>query len=129
LDGAEAETLLNGVDMLAPMGYEIDPFGDDSIAVRAVPADTDLGDITAHMQELAEIIASAGKIGLDAAREELLHSVACKAAIKAGKPTDEKELRIIADKVMAGEVKYCPHGRPVSVALGKGELDRKFKRT
>ena len=129
LDGEEAETLLNGIDMLAPMGYEIDPFGDDSIAVRAVPADTDLGDITAHMQELAGIIASAGRIGLDAAREELLHSVACKAAIKAGKPTDEKELRIIADKVMAGEVKYCPHGRPVSVALGKGELDRKFKRT
>ena len=129
LEGDEAETILGGLDLLTPMGYEIDPFGDDSIAVRAVPADTDVSDIPAHMQELARIIAASGKTGLDAAREELLHSVACKAAIKAGKPTDEKELRVIADKVAAGEIKYCPHGRPVCVSFSKSELDKRFKRT
>jgi DNA mismatch repair protein MutL len=129
MTGDEVQTILDGMELLAPLGYEIDAFGDDSIAVRAVPADTDASDIPSHMEELAGIIASAGKQGLDAAREELLHSVACKAAIKAGKPSTREELTVIADKVVAGEIKYCPHGRPVSVTLTKQELDRRFKRT
>ena len=129
MSGDAVQTVLDGLELLEPLGYEIDAFGDDSIAVRAVPADTDAGDIPGHMEELAEILASAGKQGLEAAKEEILHSVACKAAIKAGKPTSRKELEVILEKVAAGEIKYCPHGRPVAVTFTKEELDKRFKRT
>ena len=54
--------------------------------------------------------------------------MACKAAIKAGWDTDEKELARIADAVLSGVVKYCPHGRPVSAVITKKELDKMFKR-
>ncbi len=64
----------------------------------------------------------------ESARDEILHTVACKAAIKAGWDTDEKELARIADAVLSGVVKYCPHGRPVSAVITKKELDKMFKR-
>jgi DNA mismatch repair protein MutL len=54
--------------------------------------------------------------------------VACKAAIKAGYITDERELRRVAEAVLSGEVKYCPHGRPVSAKLTRRDLDKLFKR-
>lgn len=128
MNSGDVQTILEGIELLEPLGYEIDAFGGDSLAVRAVPADTDAGDLTAHMEELALIISSAGKQGLDAAKEKLLHSVACKAAIKAGKPSTKEELMVLADKVIAGEIKYCPHGRPVAITFTKQELDKKFKR-
>ncbi|MBE6949594.1 MAG: DNA mismatch repair endonuclease MutL [Ruminococcaceae bacterium] len=129
MSGSDVETILENLPLLEPLGYEIDAFGGDSIAIRAVPADTDAGDLTAHMEELAGVLSTSGRQGLEAAREEVLHSVACKAAIKAGKPSTKEELTLLADKVVAGEIKYCPHGRPVAVIFTKYELDRKFKRT
>jgi len=58
----------------------------------------------------------------------VLHTMACKAAIKAGRKSEIRELNELAKAVMAGEVKYCPHGRPVSFALSKKELDKQIKR-
>jgi DNA mismatch repair protein MutL len=63
-----------------------------------------------------------------AARDEILHTVACKAAIKAGWDTDRRELERVVDAVLSGRVKYCPHGRPVSVTVTRRELDKMFKR-
>ena len=64
----------------------------------------------------------------EAARDELLHTVACKAAIKAGWNTDPRERERIAEEVLSGRVKYCPHGRPVSVTVTRRDLDKLFKR-
>ena len=61
-------------------------------------------------------------------RDDVLHTVACKAAIKAGKRTDPGELTGLIDAVLSGAVRYCPHGRPVSLELTRGQLDRSFKR-
>ena len=66
----------------------------------------------------------------DTVRDELLHTVACKAAIKAGWHSDEKELLTLAKTVMEREdLKYCPHGRPICVNLSKKQLERQFKRS
>ena len=62
-------------------------------------------------------------------RDEVLKTVACKAAIKAGWQTEPEELLRLADAVCAGEVKYCPHGRPVCIELTKSQLERQFKRS
>ena len=57
-----------------------------------------------------------------------MHTVACKAAIKAGWDNDLRELERIVQAVLSGQVKYCPHGRPVSVTLTRKDLDKQFKR-
>ena len=66
----------------------------------------------------------------DTIRDELLHTVACKAAIKAGWKSDDRELLAIVRQVMSREdLKYCPHGRPICVTLSKKQLEKQFKRT
>ena len=66
----------------------------------------------------------------DTVRDEILHTVACKAAIKAGRKNDEAELLALVKKVMADEsLKYCPHGRPICIQLTKKQLEKQFKRT
>ena len=63
-----------------------------------------------------------------AARDSLLQTMACKSAIKAGMWSDPSELQALADKVQSGEIRYCPHGRPVAVKLSKYEMEKMFKR-
>ena len=54
-----------------------------------------------------------GRADPEGARDELLHTMACKSAIKAGMTTDATELAALVEKVQSGEILYCPHGRPV----------------
>ena len=63
-----------------------------------------------------------------AVRDELLHTMACKAAIKGGWKTSPQELERVAQAVMDGSVKYCPHGRPVAIELTRKEWEKQFKR-
>ena len=80
------------------------------------------------MEELCVKLRIGGADDAKAGRTELLHTVACKAAIKAGRRHDPAELDRIAKAVVSGEVRYCPHGRPVSVTLTKAELAKFFSR-
>ncbi|HHU21938.1 MAG TPA: DNA mismatch repair endonuclease MutL [Clostridiales bacterium] len=126
--GAEdMELLFENGELLAQLGFEIEPYGEDTVVIRAVPADTD-GDPVPTLEEILEKL-RAGRAG-DASglRDRLLQTIACKAAIKAGRRSEPAELESLAGRVMSGEVKYCPHGRPVAVTLTRKELDREFKR-
>ena len=60
--------------------------------------------------------------------EMCIRDRACKAAIKGGWTSDPAELKILVEKVQSGEVRYCPHGRPVVVKVTKYELEKLFKR-
>ena len=123
--GAEdAELLEENSAALEAYGFEIERFGSDGVILRAVPADTD-GDPVELLEELTGAL-RAGKP--EDRRETLCHTIACKAAIKAGTPSAPAELAALARAVVSGQVRYCPHGRPVSVKLTKSELDRQFKR-
>ena len=119
-----AELLEQNAALLEEYGFALERFGDDGVILRAVPADCG-GDELALLEEIAESLSS-GRI--EDRREALCHTIACKAAIKAGKRSDERELAALAEKVVSGEVRYCPHGRPVCVKLTKSELDKQFKR-
>ena len=124
--GAEtAELLAENAELLSSAGLEIEPFGDGSVIVRAVPADTD-GAGTEMLEEIAEALANGSD--LTERRSAVMHTIACKAAIKAGMDTDPAERLEIARRVASGEIRYCPHGRPVCVKLTKRELDKQFKR-
>jgi len=119
-----AELLEENAALLEDYGFALERFGDDGVLLRAVPADC-AGDELALLEELAEAL----KTGKSADRRETLcHTIACKAAVKAGSPSEAAELAVLAEKVAGGEVRYCPHGRPVCVKLTKAELDRQFKR-
>ncbi|MCR5575404.1 MAG: DNA mismatch repair endonuclease MutL [Oscillospiraceae bacterium] len=128
LNGAERELLEENAALLAELGFELEPFGDEDYILRAVPADMARGDARAAVEEILEKLASGQSPDPQSARDEILHTVACKAAIKAGWDNDPAELRRVAEAVVSGRVKYCPHGRPVSASLTKRELDKLFKR-
>lgn len=128
LPAEDVELLEKCGEKLDKLGFEIEPYGADSVAVRAVPADTDAGDVPAMVEEICEKLRKNAALPEADALDDILHTVACKAAIKAGWKTDEKELEEVARVVLSGEVRYCPHGRPVSFTLTKKQLDKEFSR-
>ena len=124
--GEEAVELISrSGELLDRAGFEVEPFGGGSVIIRSAPADVQ-GDEAALLEEICETLSRGGSPGdrLD----DILHTIACKAAVKAGYKNDDAERRVIAEKVLSGEVKYCPHGRPVSFLLTRREIEKQFKR-
>ncbi len=128
LSTADIEIIERNGKLLSRLGFEIDPYGDDSVILRGVPADTDVSDAPAMIEEICDKLGRGSRVSEADSVDEILHTVACKAAIKAGWSTAQAELMKIAEAVIRGEVKYCPHGRPVSVTLTKKHLDKEFSR-
>ena len=126
---AEEQGLLeqNG-ELLSELGFEIEAFGEDDYILRAVPADMNPSDARAAVEEILEKLKSGTAPDPQSARDEILHTVACKAAIKAGWDNSREELERVVEAVLSGAVKYCPHGRPVSAVVTKKELDKLFRR-
>ena len=128
LTGEEAAAIQSQIEDIRKAGFAIDPFGENSYAVRSVPAYLDSGDVQNVIGELAEK-AMNSRATVPDRLDDLIHTVACKAAIKAGKATSLAELQDLCDRVLGDEdVRSCPHGRPTTVRLTKYELDKLFKR-
>lgn len=128
LTGEEAAAIQAQIEDIRKAGFAIDPFGENSFAVRSVPAYLDSGDVQSVIGELAEK-AMNSRATVPDRLDDLIHTVACKAAIKAGKATSLTELQDLCDRVLADkDVRSCPHGRPTTVRLTKYELDKMFKR-
>lgn len=82
------------------------------------------------MQELAAQLLEGRRAAADALRDRLLHTIACKAAIKAGWHTDPRERdELVAQVLGRDDIKYCPHGRPVCMTLTRSQLERQFRRS
>ena len=124
----EYSALAANLELLREFGFECEEFGGGSLILRAIPADIDSGDAIPALEELADKLVTAHTADPAAARDALLHTMACKAAIKGGWKSDLSELRVLVDKVQSGEVQFCPHGRPVKAKLTKYELEKMFKR-
>jgi len=122
----DCAVLLENLSLLESFGFACEDFGDGAILVREVPADIDAADTVATLEEFAENLRSGRSLAEK--RENLLHTMACKAAIKGGWQSDVSELKVLVEKVQSGEVRFCPHGRPVAVKLTKYELEKMFKR-
>jgi DNA mismatch repair protein MutL len=124
----EAAVLLDHLEELDKAGFEVEDFGGGSLAVRRVPAEVDMADVESTLTEIAGKLSLTGSTGAEERRDAILHTVACKAAIKGGWKSAPEELERVAQAVMNGEVKYCPHGRPVAIELTRAELEKQFKR-
>ena len=126
----EAETYaaaLDNLSLLQEFGFECEDFGGGTVLIREVPADILAADAAVTLEELAQKLAL-GRADPEGARDELLHTMACKSAIKAGMTTDAAELAALVEKVQSGEILYCPHGRPVKYKLSKYDIEKMFKR-
>ncbi len=121
--------LLSNRQLLEELGFEIDEFGENTVLLRQIPMDLSPELAAESLETLAADLLSGRRESKDTVRDELLHTVACKAAIKAGWTNDEKELLALVKEVMGREdLKYCPHGRPICVSLSKKQLEKQFKR-
>ena len=127
-DASDADVLQQYGGLLAELGFTLEPFGRSDYILRGVPAQLDAGDALPALEEICAQLRHGARMDAQSVRDEVLKTVACKAAIKAGWQTEPEELLRLADAVCAGEVKYCPHGRPVAVTLTRRELDKLFKR-
>ena len=125
----EGAVLLENLPLLTEFGFEVEDFGGGALIVRQVPHDIVPEQTESALVDLAgRILTTGGRVDPSAARDALLHTMACKAAIKGGQKNGTLELEKVAHAVMSGEVKYCPHGRPVAIELTKSALEKQFKR-
>ncbi len=126
----EIELLDENKELITKLGFEIDRAGHAKVAVRQVPDGIDEADVAATVSEVVSAIASKRRMSAEERMDEILHSIACKAAIKAGMKSSPLELTKLAREVMSrGDIRYCPHGRPVAVTLTKYQLERMFRRS
>ncbi|MGM9650254.1 MAG: DNA mismatch repair endonuclease MutL [Butyricicoccaceae bacterium] len=128
LSREELAAVTEGLDRIRALGFEMELFGDRSVIVREAPAYLDVGDLPATISEMAEKLANR-RAPLPDRFDDLIHTVSCKAAIKAGSRISAMESQQLVEQVLSDpEVTCCPHGRPVTVRLTKYEIDKLFKR-
>ena len=129
LSPAAVAELLANRQTLAELGFELEEFGENTLLLRQIPMDLDAAAAAETVESMAADLLSGRRERKDTVRDEILHTVACKAAIKAGWKNDEAELLALVKQVMADEnLKYCPHGRPICITLSKKQLEKQFKR-
>ena len=124
----EGAALLAQLPLLERFGFEAEDFGGGAILVRSAPSDVAAGEIPDVLGELAGKLLTCGTADPESARDALLHTMACKAAIKGGQKNSPAELYKVAQAVLSGAVKYCPHGRPVAIELTRKQLEKRFGR-
>ena len=127
LDGEAYSAVLDNLPLLERCGFQCEDFGGGTVLVRALPDDVPAAEAASTLEELAQklLLQRADPEGL---RDDLLHTIACKSAIKAGMTSDVTELAALVRRVQSGEIRYCPHGRPVAAKLTRYELEKMFKR-
>ena len=126
----EAATVLENTEILGKCGFEVADFGDGDVLIRQIPCDVDEKDAVSLLQELAADLLAGKTLAPETLRDNLLHTIACKAAIKAGWHTEGAEAaHLVAEILSRTDIKYCPHGRPVCIELTKAQLERQFKRS
>ena len=129
LSAMEAHTLHEYGDYFARMGFEIEDFGGNAVAVRAVPCDLYGHYEKDFLQGILDELEEEPPRGTPAIIAEKLASMACKSAVKGNMRISTKEMEALLDQLLSLENPYhCPHGRPTIITMSKYELEKKFKR-
>ncbi|MEG1845320.1 MAG: DNA mismatch repair endonuclease MutL [Oscillospiraceae bacterium] len=125
----EYNAIIQSLDLLETAGFLIDDFGSGSVIVRGCPLILAKEDITSLITEIAgHLTKNQREINIEKL-DWIFHSVACRAAIKAGNDTSDYELIEFTKKLLSDDtIRYCPHGRPVLIEMTKYELDKQFGR-
>ena len=125
----EYNAILENKELLYKAGYDIEDFGDRCVKVNACPTELVNEDIVSITAELASYLSLNQKTVMPEKLDWIYHSMACRAAIKAGNTTTDYELRKFVEELLSrDDIRYCPHGRPVMVEVSKRDLEKQFKR-
>ena len=129
LSAEEKQAVMDNLLLLEHAGIEVGDFGGSTVLLRAVPCDVEQDDLEDMLVEIASKLARGSRDALSEKTEWVLHSIACRAAVKAGDHASPQELIALAEKILAGEVPpFCPHGRPCVLKLTRKELEKQFGR-
>jgi DNA mismatch repair protein MutL len=131
LTPAEAAAVLDRAELLADLGIRVAPFGGGTVIVSSYPAMLANLSPSELLRDVVDRISTDGKtLERRDLVDELLHMIACKAAIKAGdRLTHDEITSLLAARHLAEDAHHCPHGRPTALVFTREELDRQFKRT
>lgn len=131
LEAAELELVTEHAEALDRAGMRVEPFGGSTVIVTAKPVlagTTPAAEIVREVLDRLAAVAAGGDSGVLV--DEVLHGLACRAAIKAGDPLSQEEVEsLVRDRRLVRESHHCPHGRPTSLVLSRQDLDRQFRRT
>ncbi len=129
LSKEEHNTIIECKDILYKAGYEIDDFDQGRVIVRAAPHYLDETEITDSVIELASYLMDNKNHTLSEKADNILHTTACRAAIKGGNISSTQELIALVQMLEDNpELKYCPHGRPISTTIKKRDIEKQFGR-
>lgn len=124
----EHSVIIENADKLAKAGFDIDDFGDGALLIREVPSLLSATDYSALLSEIAESLLKTNSVMIEKL-DRIYHTVACKAAVKAGNTSSDVQLRELMTEALTNpKIRYCPHGRPVAVELSEKELEKMFGR-
>lgn len=126
----EIDVMEDNAELLAGLGFQFDFSERPYITVKAVPTfimDTDIENI---ISEVVENLKMHKQNPQSCLLDDMLHNMACKAAIKANDKNTPEEMKALAEQIFADEnIRHCPHGRPVMFTMTKSSIDHQFKRT
>lgn len=128
LEKNEYSAVLESLELCRKAGFELEDFGGGTVLVRSAPMILGDEDISGAVMEIAGYLAENKSDVTTRKIDWLYHNVACRAAVKAGDDTSPMELAALARRVEREDVRYCPHGRPVSFLLRRKDLERQFGR-
>lgn len=129
LSKEEYSAVNENTEFFSRSGFAVEDFGAGTVMVRECPIDIEASQAQEIVTELAGKLAQGRGESTAAHMDWLYHSVACRAAIKAGAVTSAVETEALVRAVLADEeVRFCPHGRPVITALTQTELEKRFGR-
>jgi DNA mismatch repair protein MutL len=130
LTPARAQALAAHTESLTEFGFEVEPFGGDSFAVKQVPDALGKVDLQRLLEDVSDDIADGGT-GAPARDvvELALATMACHSAIRSGDPLSPYEMRELLHALDRVDFSVCAHGRPVTIRISQAELERRFHRT
>lgn len=129
VSNSEFKKIEENIDTINDMGFEIEPFGDNTYLLRSVPYVLGENYAKEFFYEVVDRLAKTKINNVLDFREELLYSMACKAAVKANRTLSGSEMqKLVEDVLNMDDAFTCPHGRPIIISISKYELEKMFKR-
>lgn len=129
LDKNEYAAVLEALPLFEKAGFEIDDFGSGAVLVRSAPMMLENEDIASSVMEMAGYLLKAKNDLHTEKLDWLYHNIACRAAVKAGDESSPMELAELALRLLRSpDIRYCPHGRPVSILMKRRDLEKQFGR-
>ena len=125
----EYDAVIDNIEVFEKSGFVIEDFGNGSVIIRECPMVCEPMEAQDLIMEIAGNLIS-GKTDTTVEKiDMMLHTSACKAAIKAGNTNNPYELQRLAEQVLSeDDIRYCPHGRPVLIELTRYDIEKQFKR-